>query len=259
MSYRHDLHNDRFYDLIFREKEEGYFVEVGALEGKLCSQTYFLEKSRYWKGIVVEPNPHWTEDLIKNRECHVITNPISDKEEIVQFVTHTKQPEYSKIDDGNPDLPEGEVSSLEMQTKVISKLLDEYSAPECIDVFCVDIEGMELKVLDEVLTNSKRKINLIALEHGDTHSVVDFFHHRPYLKIQNPFLKFVRIDKKREMLVRYSDGDFRYLDGSIYLGSILDLDIINWEYYYIHIDMLSEYPSLKKLIEKVDYFNLNSY
>jgi FkbM family methyltransferase len=242
--------------MVFQGKKEGYFVEVGAFQGVVCSQTYFLEKERKWTGIVVEPNPRWKEDLDTKRNCKVVTQPVSDKVEKIKFLVHKEQPEYSKIDDGNYNLPPGEVETLEMETITLSKLFSE--SPDEIDVLCIDIEGLELKSLDEYFTNSDKKINLITLEHGDTHRVVNFFYDKPYVKIKNPYLKFLRIDRKREMIVKYKEGDFYYLDGDKYDGSLLDLELINWEYYYIHIDMLKKYPSLKKLIVPIDYFNLNT-
>lgn len=256
MSYTHDLHNDRFFDLIFQGKEGGYFVEVGAFQGVVCSQTYFLETQRGWNGIVVEPNPMWKEELNTKRNCKVITQPISDKEEGVTFIVHKDQPAYSKIDDGILDLPPGEIEKIQMETTTLSKIFE--GSPQEIDVLCIDIEGLELRSLNEYFTNSNKKVNLITLEHGDTHKVIDFFYDKPYVKIKNPYLQFLRIDRKKEMIVKYKEGEFYYLDGQKYEGSLLDLALINWEYYYLHLDMLEKYPSLKKLIVPIDYFNLNT-
>lgn len=258
MSYKHDLHNDRFFDVVFQGKEGGYFVEVGAFQGVLCSQTYFLEKERGWNGIVVEPNPMWVQQLHNQRNCKIVTQPISDKEEGVTFIVHKTHPEYSKIDDGNMNLPPGEIEKVNMKSITLSKVFDNEDSPNEIDILCIDIEGLELKSLEEFFENSTRKINLISLEHGDTHGVVNFFYNKPYVKIKNPYLSFLRIDKKSEKVVRYVEGEFYNLDGDKYQGSVLDLDLINWEYYYLHIDMLEKYPSLKKLIVPIDYFNLNT-
>lgn len=258
MSYKHDLHNDRFFDLVFQGKERGYFVEVGAFQGVLCSQTYFLETQRGWNGIVVEPNPRWEKQLHNQRNCTVVTRPISDKEEGVKFLVHKTNPEYSKIDDGNYDLPPGEIETIEMESLTLSKMFEMNDSPQEIDILCIDIEGLELKSLEEFFQNSNRKINLITLEHGDTHQVINFFYNKPYVKVRNPYLSFLRIDKKGEKVVRYVEGEFINLDGDIFKGNPLDLELINWEYYYIHIDMLKTYPSLKKLIVPIDYFNLNT-
>ena len=41
----------------FKGKTNGVFVEVGALDGVSGSNTYFFEKERNWRGILIEPNP----------------------------------------------------------------------------------------------------------------------------------------------------------------------------------------------------------
>jgi FkbM family methyltransferase len=258
MSYKHDLHNDRFFDIIFERKQGGYFVEVGGFQGVVCSQTYFLEQERGWKGIVVEPNPRWKEDLDTQRNCKIVTQPVSDTIEKVKFLVHKEQPEYSKIDDGNYNLPPGEIQTLDMESITLSKLFEKENSPKEIDVLCIDIEGLELRALEEFFQNSDRQINLITLEHGDTHQVINFFYNKPYVKIKNPYLSFLRIDKQREKVVRYVEGEFINLDGDVFDGNPLDLEPINWEYYFLHIDMLKKYPSLKKLIVPIDYFNLNT-
>lgn len=258
MSYTHDLHNDRFFDMVFQGKENGYFVEVGAYQGVICSQTYFLETERKWKGIVVEPNPRWKYDLDTKRNCKVVTQPISDKVEDIKFLIHKEQPEYSKIDDGNYNLPPGEIETLEMTTTTLSNMFEKEESPDEIDVLCIDIEGLELKSLEEFFKNSNKKINLITLEHGDTHQVVNFFYDKPYVKIKNPYLQFLTVDRQREMVVKYHQGDLFHIDGNKYQGTPLTLEPINWEYYYVHIDMLKTFPSLKRLIVPIDYFNLNT-
>lgn len=255
MSYKHDLHNDMFFDEIFQKKEGGYFVELGVFDGITISQTYFLEKQRKWKGIVVEPNPLLTKGLKNKRNCKVISNPVSDKEELVSFVVFNDNQATSKINDGSI-LPGELINLYELETKTLSSILKEEDSPKEIDVLCLDIEGMELKVLDEFFTNSDVKVNMIALEYGNVYDVIDFFYKKPYVKIKNPYIDFIKVDKKKEMMVEYHGGDFRYIDnGQIYRGSILELEPINWEYYYIHTDMLKQNPLLKKLVQPVAYHN----
>ena len=253
--FQHDIYNDRFFDLVFDKKENGYFVELGAYQGVHISQTYFLEKTRKWDGVLVEPNPNWIDDLNKHRNCKIVTNPVYDKEEYVDFIIYNKNSATSKICNQN-DLVEDDCEKLKLKSITLSKLLED--SPQEIDVLCIDIEGSELAVLKEYFTNSNKKINLISLECGDTHAVLDFFYDKPYVKIKNPYLNFLRIDRTNQKIVEYSSGDFYYFDGGKYDGNILDLSIINWEYYFIHLDMLSKYPSLKKLIEPIDYLKLNS-
>ena len=56
MDYKHDLKNDEFADkYIFKHKQNGYFVEIGACDGINISQCYFFENNLNWDGIAIEP------------------------------------------------------------------------------------------------------------------------------------------------------------------------------------------------------------
>ena len=39
-------------------QENGFFVESGALDGELNSNSLLFERSRHWTGLLVEPNPY---------------------------------------------------------------------------------------------------------------------------------------------------------------------------------------------------------
>jgi hypothetical protein len=40
-------------DILFGEKKNGFFIEAGAFDGELFSNTLYLEKMRDWTGILV--------------------------------------------------------------------------------------------------------------------------------------------------------------------------------------------------------------
>ena len=42
---------------IFKNKKNGVYIELGALDGILYSNTKFFEDSLNWKGILIEPHP----------------------------------------------------------------------------------------------------------------------------------------------------------------------------------------------------------
>ena len=47
---------DIWLDEYFQRKVDGYFVEVGAYDGVVLSNTFFFETSRNWTGVLVEPD-----------------------------------------------------------------------------------------------------------------------------------------------------------------------------------------------------------
>jgi hypothetical protein len=53
------------------ELKKGYFVEFGAMDGVIMSNSYLLETACGWSGIVAEPARRWHPALQRNRKCSV--------------------------------------------------------------------------------------------------------------------------------------------------------------------------------------------
>jgi len=74
------IHLDEKLDLLFNKKNNGVFIDVGAHDGILQSNTLFFENKREWKGIVITPNyQKYTECLINRskskNECFACVGP----------------------------------------------------------------------------------------------------------------------------------------------------------------------------------------
>lgn len=249
--YFHDLLNDKFYDdVVFNKKENGYYVEIGVLDGWQHSQSIHFEHAKSWQGIVVEPTPHWIDKLNEHRFCNICTNPISDKREKLNFVVRDFLA-YSHLEDIDDVYgPDDVISNIEVETITLYDLLEKYNAPTEIDFVAIDTEGYELRILTKFFEeNNKYKINIINLEHSDYHQVNLFFDDKPYIRISNPYLNFIKMDVNQLGTVRFQDDNrFYNVAGEEYLGSIGDLRNINWEHYYVHFDFIKENPHLKKYI-----------
>lgn len=248
--YFHDLLNDMFYsEIVFKNKQNGYYVEIGALDGIIHSQSYHFEKFKNWNGIIVEPVPFWDYSLRKNRKCNIEQSPISYEEKEVDFIVY-KELSHSCIKDKDEKINLNDVSEiLKMNTLTLNMLLDKYNSPDEIDWVSLDIEGNELKVLETFFNhNSKYKINLISLEHFSNSTVENFFEDKPYIRVKNPFLDFLKISNIKGGIYRLDiNNKISNINGELYDGPYNELSDILFEFYYLHIDYILKNPKLKNI------------
>lgn len=164
------LLQDLFVIYFSKAKKSGYFVEFGATDGVLLSNTRLLEKSLDWRGIVAEPLSSWHERLRKNRNCHIDTRCVySTSNQIVRFRNTYEYPELAGIEknlqsDNNKELRE-KFSTDEVPTVSLMDLLATYDAPNSIDYLSVDTEGSELEILS-AFDFSAYRISVITVEHN---------------------------------------------------------------------------------------------
>ena len=245
--YFHELLNDKFYsDVVFKNKPFGYYVEVGGLDGFTHSQSVHFEKFKNWDGIIVEPSPQQLDELKKNRSCNICTNPISDVRETNKFVVRNFLAYSHLIDIDEQYGPDEVIDTIDVETITLVDLLNKYDTPTEIDWVAIDTEGYELRILTKYFEeNTKYKINLFSLEHAYEEFVIDFFKDKPYVKIHNPYLNFIKLHHKLGMVRLHSDNNFYNAAGEMYMGSISDLLNITFEHYYVHLDYLKDNPHLK--------------
>lgn len=125
----------------------GVFIEAGANDGVSQSNTYYLEKARGWRGVLVEPVPRLFEKCKNNRKKSVVYNCalVSPEEEgdIVNICESGDRGLLSKISENNNRL-DGVVTAVCGRT--LTSVLSEVRL-ERIDFFSLDVEGYELSVL----------------------------------------------------------------------------------------------------------------
>jgi Methyltransferase FkbM domain len=145
-------------------KENGFYVDLGAHDGRSKSNTYHLEKQQNWFGILVEPVMHLSfrsRELRSNKNsfhcCAVV--PEDFLEEVVQIIycdTMSISPKFSEFnaDDwvagGSKFLKRDEyVHAIYCQAKPLSRILEDSGAPALIDLLSIDIEGSEFAILEK--------------------------------------------------------------------------------------------------------------
>lgn len=89
---------DLFVQYATNSKKNGYFLEIGASDPILYSNTYLLEKHHDWKGIMIEYDPVYKPMYIENRKSRYI---IQDARTIDYFnilLPYPKNMDYLQID-----------------------------------------------------------------------------------------------------------------------------------------------------------------
>ena len=84
--YLHEQRSALWTLFLLDNKRNGYFVEFGACDGLLDSNTLLLEKSFGWKGILAEPNRAYRNKISENRESIIDRRAIwSRTKDYVEF------------------------------------------------------------------------------------------------------------------------------------------------------------------------------
>ena len=84
-------------------KRNGYFVEFGACDGDLISNTRALEESLGWTGILSEPSTQWHKALEANRNCIIekrcVWHTTGETVEFAEFSNDKFNTKSSVLDD----------------------------------------------------------------------------------------------------------------------------------------------------------------
>jgi FkbM family methyltransferase len=157
---------------IFHGKEHGIFIDVGANDGILGSNSYFFETVRKWTGICIEPIPSVYKQLVQNRRrsrcieaCAYRPRSVSadedgdgDEDGTIQFthckgatemlsgITQDYHPLHNERIDREIEYYGGEREVLTVKTVTLTELCKQYNY-NTVDFISIDTEGSELNVL----------------------------------------------------------------------------------------------------------------
>ena len=162
MNYISQAGQEKWVIDFFKQKRGGYFVDIGAYDGKEISNTYLLEKEFGWDGVCIEPSIKMFKKLRENRRCVLLNRAAHSENCIVYF------------DDIGVSSLISPVGKHKVRASTMEVILKEVSAPKIIDYLSLDTEGSEYDIL-RGFPFDKYEIILLTVEHnicyGDTQHV----------------------------------------------------------------------------------------
>jgi len=153
-----DRGQDRWViDEVFRGKENGFFVELGAADGFCDSNTFVLEKQFGWQGLCIEPNPKLFARMTSHykRKCTCVPLAVDAESGMREFlldgqrsgllVAEADFSSHQRASAVKAARREGRAELVE--TLSLAAIFDRYAAPPTIDYFSFDVEGAETRIL----------------------------------------------------------------------------------------------------------------
>tara|TARA_E500000178_G_C16944621_1_gene718166 strand:- start:346 stop:1053 length:708 start_codon:yes stop_codon:yes gene_type:complete len=158
---------DLVVDYIFKDKEDGFYLDIGAQHPISNNNTYILFK-RGWKGINIDLDK-------KNIDLFKIARPddlnlnyaISDTEKQVDlFFYHDSSP-INTLSKKVSDFQKASVRQVKkIRTTTLNNILEEIDLENRIDYMNIDVEGYEEQVLKGFNIN-KFKPYVVSIEYLD--------------------------------------------------------------------------------------------
>jgi FkbM family methyltransferase len=169
--------------------DSGFFIEVGGADGYTQSNTWYLEKYKNWKGVLVEPNPDSAEQCRNNRPNSSVFNyALVDKDykdseiKMLRRVVYQGDPGLmTAVNDSplrnnsewmQPATSMDKTEEFTICTATLDEVLESLEVTN-VDFFSLDVEGYEVQVL-KGLTLEKYLPKVMLIEwHDDIQTILD--------------------------------------------------------------------------------------
>ena len=157
--YHSEYGQDAFLDReVFPNLYAGTFVEAGAIDGLIDSNTLFFERERGWRGLLIEPNPSMAHKLVQNRpKARHSVAALWDSETTVEFEAISdhlyvgwaaikETMHASHFDSINTRIPVINRQKLRVKARPLADVMRDAGMSRATYV-SLDLEGAEPKVL----------------------------------------------------------------------------------------------------------------
>jgi len=180
--------------------DNGFYVELGANDGIQQSNTFFFEKYRGWKGVLIEPIGQKYTECLKNRskDNKIFCNACVSFEYKEKFVELT----YSNLMTTSSDLESDLINPVEhakrglkyIPTKeynynfgslaaTLNSILVNSDAPQKMDFLSLDVEGAEVEVL-KGLNHKQFRFKYLCIESRNLNKLTKYLSENDYVFVE---------------------------------------------------------------------------
>ena len=189
--------------------KNGFFVELGANDGVSQSNTFYFERYKNWRGLLIEPYPANYLKCLKSRsrDNHIFCNAcvsFDHKDRFVELIFSNLMTSSLNLESDiqNPlpyvylDKKNENKFKFGALATTLNNLLLKSKAPQKIDFLSLDVEGAEIEVLKGIDHNIFR-FKFMLIESRD------------FNKLQN-YLKLLGY----ELIEKLTERDYLFIDKS---------------------------------------------
>lgn len=161
-----------------KPEKNGVYIELGALDGIIQSNTKWLQDEYDWVGVLIEPSSVKYSECIINRPNNKIFNCACVSSEYTEKIIKGDfdGSPMSSVDGKRRNLQ----ANIEVECRTLQSIIDE-SMFKKIDFLSLDVEGYELEVLKGI-DFKKQIIDFILIEvyEVDKHQIFNFMEEMGY-------------------------------------------------------------------------------
>lgn len=138
-------------DYILKGKRNGFYIECGALDGEIRSNTLFFERQRGWKGLLIEADPKNYDKMVqKHRKAYMSPTCLSPTPHPTMVMFQQQENQGHIV-----GKPEEAAAGLDSKTVVEVQCFPLFSFLialniTTLDYFSLDVEGAEFTVLKTI-------------------------------------------------------------------------------------------------------------
>lgn len=179
----------------FNQKQNGFFLDIGAFDGVTWSNSLTFELNFNWDGICIEPHPRSYKELVQQRNCKCLNVAVSDvmgemdflsvngESEMLSGLVNFYDPRHKKRLEEETNKFKDDISINKIKCRSVMDIMQEANRSH-IDYLSIDTEGSELKIISGI-DFEKISVDLISLEcNFEIKPINDFMLERGYKFLQ---------------------------------------------------------------------------